>query len=299
MFSIAGQLVKVVTGAKSQTVRIYGFGERSIACQHTIRLSPPATTERELVAKGFSSVDELLGHLTAVLGGWAEFTPSAESTRLQAATVRHTQRGRQWPRDHVDLSPWGIGARVATERAINLLVREFCEFPMHHRVEHSIHCRLFQLLAIQPELQVELPFRGGVTQPIHKEWPEFIARPEKRNGRRGNFDMAILAPEIVADATREEFRHGWIRPTIAIEVGLDYSHTHLSEDIRKLENSGVRDSYLVHFVRDGVHDDFETLEQHVVGSTIKVAYARHTATGVRCKELDEIEIRSGVQGSTR
>ena len=295
MFSIAGQLVKVVTSTKSQTVRVYGDATSGNECQHTIRIRPPATTQEELIARRFPSVDALIDYLMNTLGGEPEDSDGASIPNLPGATVRRTQRGRPWPREHVDLSAWGLAARNATERAINALVREFCQFPLHHRVEHSIHCRLFQLLAMQPELQVELPFRGGVTQPIHKEWPEFIPRPEKTKGNRGNFDLAILAPEIVAGATRDDFRGGWIRPTIVIEVGLDYPLKHLLDDARKLENSGVRDSYLIHLVRDDVPGNFDTLERHIAGSTIKVAYARHTAAGFRCKTLDDSEITDGVR----
>ncbi len=294
MFLVAGQRVKVVTGVKSQTVRVYGAGGGGSACQHTIRLSPPVTSEADLVARGFESVDALLDHLTNTLAGQAVRTPSTEDVRDGGATVRQTRRGRVWPREHVPLSAWGMAARDATERAIDALVKEFCRFPMLHRVEHSIHCRLFQLLTLQPELQTPLTFRDGVTQPVHKEWPEFIARPEKANLRRGNFDLAILAPEIVADATLDEFREGRIRPSIVIEVGMDYGLEHLLGDIRKLDNSGIQDSYLIHLVRDGVPDDFAELERHIAGSAIKVAYARHTRTAFRCKTLDATEISTGM-----
>lgn len=295
MFSVAGQPVKVVTAAKSQTVRVYRAATGGSECQHTIRIRPPATTQEELIARRFPSVDALLDYLTTTLGGQPEVSDGNNTPRTPGTTVRRILRVRRWPRDHVELSAWGMAARDATERAINALVREFCQFPHHHRVEHSIHCRLFQLLAMQPELQVQLPFSGGVTQPIHKEWPEFIPRPEKQKGNRGNFDLAILSPEIVAGATREDFRGGWIRPTIVIEVGLDYPLKHLLNDAKKLENSGVRDSYLIHLVRDDVPGNFDLLERHIAGSTVKVAYARHTRAGFRLKTLADDTIMDGVR----
>jgi len=288
MITIAGQRVKIRTGSKSQTVRLYGLGERMGMCEHTVRFRPPATTERDLAAQNFASVDDMLGYLTRDLGGTFEAIQSQGSVPLHSGAARQRLPRRMWPRDHVALSPWGIGARAATERAINLLVDEFCVHPLQHRVEHSIHTRLFHLLATQSELQTEIQFSGHVTQPIHKEWPEFISRPEKK-GRRGNFDLAILAPEIVADATLEEFRGGWIRPTIVIEVGLDYGHTHLVDDIKKLQNSQVHDSYVVHLMREGVPDNFDLLEDHIRQSPIKCAYARHTSTGYRFMKIDDGE----------
>lgn len=296
MVTIAGHRVKTVTRDKSQTVRVFGVGERSHTQEHVVRLRPPKTSDLALAAQTFQSADELLAYLTSQLGGVVESDTHGGASQVHAAVAQRTSHGHRWPRDHVELSHWGIGARDATERAIHMLVDEFCMNPMQHRVEHSIHCRLFQLLAMQPELQIKIPFSDFETQPIHKEWPEFIPRPRKR---RGNFDIAILAPEIVAGASLEDFRRGWIRPTIVIEVGLDYQHTHLLSDISKLQHSGIRDSYLVHLIRDGVADNFETLESHVMGSVIKCAYARHTSTGCRVKWLSDGEIRDQPRPSAR
>ena len=143
MITIAGQRVKTRTGEQTQTVRVYGVGERSHTEEHVVRLCPPKTSQGALAAQNFQSVDELLGYLTSQLGGVFESNAPDGAPPMHAAVALRSSHGRRWPRDHVDLSPWGIGARDATERAIDKLVDEFCANPMQHRVEHSIHCRLF------------------------------------------------------------------------------------------------------------------------------------------------------------
>src|SRR6185503_2121721 len=109
-----------------------------------------------------------------------------------------------------------------TGHAIDALVWEFVEHPYLHRVEHSLHTRLFDILVSHRIFGDSLPIGGSgrFTQPVHKEWPETVIRPDK-NGR-GNFDLAILSPERVAAANVEQFRTGLISPSIVIEMGLDY-----------------------------------------------------------------------------
>jgi len=134
------------------------------------------------------------------------------------------------------------------ETAIDSLVDNFTHQPYIHRCEHSIHCELYTMLTVHRALQGLYPFKGDEnrsTTLIRKEWPETTARPEK-NGRRGNFDMAILDPYDVPQHTVSDFSAGRIRPAFVIEMGLNYGLNHLASDEGKLTNSGCRHGYLVH-----------------------------------------------------
>ena len=130
-----------------------------------------------------------------------------------------------------------------------------------------------------------------LTQPIHKEWPEYIARPEKGN-RRGNFDLSVLAPERLKSCSFSDFRVGRVRPSIVIEVGLDYVLAHLTADAAKLKNSGIEDSYLVHLVRQDVTDNFDAVEQFLLGCGLRAGYARLTSNRAFYKLTNDEKIRS-------
>ena len=78
---------------------------------------------------------------------------------------------------------------------VDALVDEFLEKPYLHRVEHSLHVRLIELLRHSEVFQSEHRLgRDKVSQCIHKEWPEFAAQT---NRRRGNFDVSIIPPMLL------------------------------------------------------------------------------------------------------
>jgi hypothetical protein len=131
-----------------------------------------------------------------------------------------------------------------------------------------------------------------LTQPIHKEWPEVIPRPEK-NGRRGNFDLAILSPHQLRVCTLRDFSSGRIAPPIAIELGLNYDDGHLTKDAEKLLNSQIQHGYLVHLVREMPHDPTinEIIERLRSESTVKVAFARYERGRKYVKLLNDGQIR--------
>ncbi|TWU37501.1 hypothetical protein Q31b_42890 [Novipirellula aureliae] len=158
------------------------------------------------------------------------------------------------PPPQQDETSWIQRAVAICDATINEVVEDFLEAPYLHRVEHSIHCLLFTALANHRHFQGEYQLHeGNHTQLIHKEWPETIPRPEKAN-RRGNFDLAILSPARVANASLGQFKEGRIVPTICIEVGLDYDCSHLQADAAKLSNSlnraDINRGYLIHLVRE-------------------------------------------------
>lgn len=94
---------------------------------------------------------------------------------------------------------WVAEAVMAVKASITKLIDEFRVQPFIHRVEHSLHIRLVQLLGEWEHLRGWYPIGDSdfKTQLIHKEWPE--ARPRKKpdltaDRRRGSFDLVVLAP---------------------------------------------------------------------------------------------------------
>jgi len=151
-----------------------------------------------------------------------------------------------------DSDPWLPTAKECVEQAIDALVMEFIEIPYLHRVEHSIHTRLYALLAASRQFSQQHPLGRNLatTQLVHKEWPETIPRETKGN-RRGNFDLVVLSPALLATcAGIDLFLEGRLPAPIVIEMGLDYDGTHLAQDADKLINSKPKYGYLVHLVRD-------------------------------------------------
>lgn len=139
--------------------------------------------------------------------------------------------------------------------AVDRLIDSFRARPYLHRVEHSLHLHLYDLL-VETKFFDGLHPIGGTgekTQLIHKEWPETRPRPDK--GGRGNFDFALLAPLQLADAALDQFAGGHIEAAIIIEVGLNYDYGHLAGDHEKLVESEATAGYLVDLRRVGRRDD--------------------------------------------
>ncbi len=150
-----------------------------------------------------------------------------------------------------DKDDWLPQAKALVEQSINQLLQEFRKSPYLHRVEHSIHCQLFHIMMSHQELARRVPLGTTNTQLIHKEWPESTAR---EGNRRGNFDLAVLSPQLLQGCSIAAFREGRLEAPIVIEVGLDYDAEHLAGDIKKLINSRPKHGYLIHFVREKRRD---------------------------------------------
>jgi hypothetical protein len=149
--------------------------------------------------------------------------------------------------------PWVADAVTAVEASITKLVHEFRVHPFAHRVEHSWHVRLVQLLSEREVLQDWYPLgEGGFkSQLIHKEWPETYGE-ELEDGtskRRGSFDIAIVTPGQLRRASIDQFRPGRIAAPFVIELGLGYWDEHLLADHKKLRDSEIEHGYLVHLSR--------------------------------------------------
>ena len=167
--------------------------------------------------------------------------------------------GSLWTTVSVDAG-WLKQVVVLVEHAIDQLVLEFVALPYLHRVEHSLHCELYSLLTANRTLGRPYQMAEGAwTQLVHKEWPETIARPAKA-GRGGNFDMVVLDPLALRQATIAEFQDGLVKPAIVIEIGLNYGAQHLRDDVNKLTNSAIDHSYIVHLSRNPVHHHPDLVE---------------------------------------
>jgi len=149
--------------------------------------------------------------------------------------------------------PWVTDAVKAVEASITKLVDEFRVHPFAHRVEHSWHVRLVQLLSEREALRGWYPLgEGGFkSQLIHKEWPETYGE-ELEDGtskRRGSFDIAIVTPGQLRRASIDQFRLGRIAAPFVIELGLGYWDEHLLADHKKLKDSEIEHGYIVHLSR--------------------------------------------------
>ncbi|MBZ5515443.1 MAG: hypothetical protein LAN62_11520 [Acidobacteriia bacterium] len=295
MIHISGRKVKVQTGTKSQTVNICTDANIHGVYEYIVRLHPPFITEDTLRQQHFSSIEDLVAYLQHNHYGQVEQTAVRHSvsapTSLTQERVRPLAPLPGPPVKGLPASSWEQNAKLATEQCIDQFVAEFMEFPYLHRVEHSIHCELFKILSSRKIFSRTYPMGRWMSQPIHKEWPEYIPRPEKGT-RRGNFDLCVLAPEHLRSCAFNDFRQGRIRPSIVIEVGLDYDLAHLSQDAAKLKNSGIENSYLVHLVRQDFVDDFAAVEKFLLNCGIRSAYARLTSSRAFYKLLNDSEIKS-------
>ena len=298
MINVCGRKVKLVTRWKSQTANICTSENKNGTYDYIVRLKPPHhVSDETLRNKDFATIEDLVRYLVDHHFGEIEMTPvkrSAGSSGPASQTAMDSPLESATTRVQIDPQPrssWESNARAAVEQSIDQFILEFIEFPYLHRVEHSVHCELFQILARRKIFSRTYPMGRWLTQPIHKEWPEYLARPEKGN-RRGNFDLSVLAPERLKSCSFSEFREGRVRPSIVIEVGLDYDLGHLTQDAAKLKNSGIEDSYLVHLVRQDVTDNFDAVEQFLLECGLRTGYARLTSNRAFYKLTSNEKIRS-------
>ncbi|MFG1928745.1 hypothetical protein [Cryptosporangium sp. NPDC048952] len=284
--SIEGRRVYVATGTKTQTVRVCTEANERGVWAHEFRVGIEEQLTPSMVAR-HSLITELSQWLVSV---GARVKTSGSST---SGTHALPPRTATPPPSQVPPSQaWLDEAVSLVDAAIDRLVREFLEHPYLHRVEHSLHTRLVALLTESPLFteRVMIGDSGHHTQPVHKEWPETTPRPQK-DGRRGNFDLAILSPDQIRAATLLDFRQGRITAGIAIEMGLDYGYKHLADDHAKLINSAVPAGYLVDFRRDSAPD--QRTRDLVLNPTspIRTAYAHHhRRSGATFKTIGSSEL---------
>ena len=98
MITVANRRAKVTTSARSQTVNICTLAGQDGVYDWVIRIRPPFTTEDELAAKRFSSVESLLAYLQSHHGADIEKAPGADpSSAARPAAPRLSQPGRRQP----------------------------------------------------------------------------------------------------------------------------------------------------------------------------------------------------------
>ena len=299
MLHICGRKVKVHTRTKSQTVNICSPRNIHGEYDYVVRLRPPFVTEDTLQRQDFRSIEGLVGYLERQHFGEIERKPASTSSHggeLQPGAcppspIEPAVEPSPKLSETLPLSIWEQNAKLAVENSIDQFILEFIESPYLHRKEHSVHCELFSILTSRRILNQNCPMGGWVTQPVHKEWPEWSPRPGKGN-HRGAFDLVVLSPERLKSCSFADFREGRVRPSFVIEVGLDYLlRNHLAPDAAKLKNSGIQNSFLVHLVRQDLTDDFDAVERFVLNSGISTAYARLTSSHAFYKLVNDDKIR--------
>jgi len=234
--AVAGRRVKICTGRKSQSINIcHKDSPREGSYQYCYKTSE---TDRlsayDLELQVFDQIDELRNFLV--------------SRGYEDKTGRESRRPKPEPIKPV--LEWGESQRAKIDDAVKKLIVRFQENPYRHRVEHSLHCELFQLLEKDDAIcNGRIAIDGGrETGLVHKEWPETRVRDQKVG--RGNFDLAVLTPpraDQVVD--RETFLGGHIKPYAAFELGLDYELDHFLNDVAKLRHSQIEAGYVIHFAR--------------------------------------------------
>ena len=276
-FWLNGRRVIVRTGTKSQTVNVCtrqnAPGEYEAVYRLPI-LSAIAAPDVPEMADLHAFGTWLVETRNALLEG-----PSGQPV-VPGAAVGISAVDEAWLRVAVE----------KVEQAVDLLVDDFAEHPYRHRVEHSLHLQLYRALADHRQFDVLAPvgtssLRAGL---IHKEWPETL--PGRDADRRGLFDLAVLAPSQLAQASIDQFRQGRIHAPIVVEVGLDYGRAHLEQDLEKLRNSEVPYAYVVHFSRLPAGGKVEDLLTAAYPN-IRTAYAHVPPTGGRAvKHLTDTDI---------
>jgi len=291
---ICGTKVKIVTGRLKQTINFYpenGVGDYD----PRVVIRPPNSDIGVILQnRVFRSKDEAVEYLVKECHGVIDppLPKYAHIIKKQTKSDEKELPHRELKTDEMPLG-WVERAKLVVERVIDQFILQFIDFPYLHRVEHSIHCELYRLLSNEKMLGNIYPMNKWVSQLIHKEWPEYIPRPEKRN-RRGNIDLCILSPEKLKSCTYEEFRQGKIEPDIAIEIGLDYKLKHLEKDSKKLLNSSVNCGYLIHLVRHDIADNFDAVEKFLLSraqKSLKAGYARLSGSQAFYKLINDTQIK--------
>ena len=285
VFIIRNRKVYIRKGGKTQTINICSEENVRARYDYIVRLQPPFISDETLKSQSFKSIEELVRYLEAHHGGIVDKRPKTENATLSGIPI-------EVARDTA--SSWIEEAVSHVNISINHLIRDFIQYPYLHRVEHSIHCELYRILTSYRLFMTSIPVERWSTQPVHKEWPEWITRPEKGN-RRGNFDLCVFAPVDFKGSLLKDFREGWVKPSIVIELGLDYGHNHLKGDANKLVNSNIEKGYLIHLLRAEKVDEFEPAEEFLLDlerdyANIKTAYAGVTSTRVAFKLIGDTAI---------
>ena len=273
MIWVCGRKIKVATGTKSQTVNICSEENVHGLYDYVVRFEGRGgfigqtrlQAERFLQSRDFDIIEDFVHYLTDDCGGVLEQSP--ELPGKASACERSRFEGDEWVQ----------GAVVRVDSIVDEFVHDFVDRPYLHRVEHSLHCELYQMLCRDDVIGREVRMGDFATRLVHKEWPEF--RPREGKGRRGNSDLVVLSPNSFAACPMPDFLDGRIEAPFVIELGLNCRHTHLKHDLEKLLASGVLRGYLIHLVHNRMVDNYGTIEKCLIDTEtrfphIGTAYAR-------------------------
>ena len=289
-----GRKIKIKDGIKSQTINIYTRGLIHGEYEYIIRIwgINNFASGKEIEDKNFSNLNDLFDFLKNNHYGIMEKSSQnySNNTISNSNSSHKTRTNSNFSKDS-----WVHKALPKSEEIINNFLNNFIKLPYLHRVEHSIHCDLYNLFQKDDLFNKDVKLLDGTkTQILHKEWPEFTPREDKDN-RRGNFDFAILSPESIRDKGIFDFTNGRIEAPIVVEVGLNYGEKHLLGDFKKLNNSKVYRGYLLHLVRKEKVDDnsIEEILSEIESKfkNIKVGYVKHDVNGVRYKLIKDKGIK--------
>jgi hypothetical protein len=288
-----GRKIKIANGRKSQTVNIYTNDLIHGKYDYIIRMQGPENfvDGLEIERKNFKELKELISYLQEKHFGIIEKTTGSD--------VFESYREEEYfkkPKKHFNFKEddWLNNAVNKTENILNEFLKKFIMYPYLHRVEHSIHCDLYNMLLGEDIFNKRVKIGSEETQIIHKEWPEYIPRPEKGN-RRGNVDLVILSPTNCLGSSISDFIYGRIEAPIVIEMGLNYSISHFTDDFEKLKNSRIHKGYLIHLSRkEQIYEcrNFEEILLQIEDTyeNIKVGYVKHEPGKVRFKLINDNSI---------
>ena len=140
---IDNRKVKIVTGRKSQTVNVYVNNDTERLYNPKLRINDPANfvTGDFIDNQNFSTIEAMVSYLVENRGAVKEDLVSIDSKKYSPATRRIIPTDKEWAEKIIP----------KVENAINQLVDDFINNPYQHRVEHSLHCQLFQNLMLFDE----------------------------------------------------------------------------------------------------------------------------------------------------
>lgn len=166
------------------------------------------------------------------------------------------------------------GTSIAVNKCIVTLCREFHDTPTLFYTENDLVCRLHALLEVEIGRKVVLDKDKSPHLLLHTEYPtpflctggrkDFRILPDgTRGARRGNYDLAILNPDVIREFSYEYVKsqdyspHGkalkkWAEkngPVIDFGIELSYKRNAMSYS-RQADRTGTAEKRAMKIVRD-------------------------------------------------
>jgi hypothetical protein len=277
-FQACGRWLCIKKRGKTTSINICFDGKSEGPYEWRAYIHAPTDIQRADF-EGQGSIDSLINWLKDWKGAVVKGQPRQSLENVERPLIPTDDR------------EWLENACPKVEAIINDFLEDFIKHPYRHRVEHSIHVRLFSMLSVHSDFEQLYSLAGCSlkTQLVHKEWPEYIPLSPDR---RGNHDLSILTPKQVERCSRERFRIGDLAPPIAIEIGLDYGQEHLTKDVRTLVRNQLPHGYAIQLTRTGPDLDIERKIQDIESQyNVKIGYASFAGEKSRIKHVGAVDIR--------